>query len=68
MFSAEADPPYNRPPLSKGLWKGDPLDSVWRKMEDKSSKLLGRIIKEIVPDKRHVFDRQGPFSHTASSC
>ena len=30
MFGSESDPPYNRPPLSKGLWKGKPLDSVWR--------------------------------------
>src|ERR1043166_8535667 len=25
IISAETDRPYNRPPLSKGLWKGDPL-------------------------------------------
>ena len=33
MLSADTDPPYNRPPLSKGLWKGKPLDSVWRHTE-----------------------------------
>ena len=60
LFSAEADPPYNRPPLSKGLWKGDPLESVWRKMKgDQPKPNLGRIIKEIVPDKRHVIDTTG---------
>lgn len=31
IFSIESDPPYNRPPLSKGLWKGNPLDNIWRK-------------------------------------
>ena len=31
LIGAESDPPYSRPPLSKALWKGDPLDSVWRK-------------------------------------
>ncbi|HQE19757.1 MAG TPA: hypothetical protein PK607_14755, partial [Aggregatilineales bacterium] len=30
MISAEQEPPYNRPPLSKGLWKGKPLDGIWR--------------------------------------
>jgi NADPH-dependent 2,4-dienoyl-CoA reductase/sulfur reductase-like enzyme len=33
VFSEEKDPPYNRPPLSKALWKGDPIDSIWRKTE-----------------------------------
>lgn len=26
IISAETHPPYNRPPLSKGLWKGKPLE------------------------------------------
>ena len=26
LISAEPNPPYNRPPLSKGLWKGKPLE------------------------------------------
>ncbi|MGQ0704333.1 MAG: NAD(P)/FAD-dependent oxidoreductase [Gemmatimonadales bacterium] len=30
VLSAEADPPYARPPLSKALWKGEPFESVWR--------------------------------------
>ena len=30
LFGNEADAPYNRPPLSKALWKGDSLDTVWR--------------------------------------
>ena len=28
MISAEPDAPYNRPPLSKALWKGKPLEST----------------------------------------
>ncbi len=31
VLSAENYPPYNRPPLSKKLWAGEPLDSIWRK-------------------------------------
>jgi len=34
VFSIENDPPYSRPPLSKGLWKGDPIDSIWRKTNE----------------------------------
>ena len=28
IIGAESDPPYNRPPLSKGLWRGDALESI----------------------------------------
>ncbi len=31
LIGAETEPPYARPPLSKALWKGTPLESVWRK-------------------------------------
>lgn len=31
VFSDESQPPYNRPPLSKKLWTGKPLDSIWRR-------------------------------------
>jgi 3-phenylpropionate/trans-cinnamate dioxygenase ferredoxin reductase subunit len=30
LIGAEHDPPYNRPPLTKGLWKGKPFESIWR--------------------------------------
>ncbi len=30
LLSKEPHLPYNRPPLSKGLWKGEPEESVWR--------------------------------------
>jgi 3-phenylpropionate/trans-cinnamate dioxygenase ferredoxin reductase subunit len=31
--SEEENPPYNRPPLSKALWKGTAFDSIWRHTE-----------------------------------
>ena len=34
LIGAEADKPYSRPPLSKTLWKGEPVDSVWRKTDE----------------------------------
>ncbi len=50
LFSAESDPPYARPPLSKGLWKGESLDSIWRRTEEKGVELhLGRAIAAIDP-------------------
>ena len=37
--SDEENPPYNRPPLSKALWKGAALDSIWRHAELTDAKL-----------------------------
>jgi len=34
IVSGETDPPYSRPPLSKGLWKGQPVENVWLKTKD----------------------------------
>jgi 3-phenylpropionate/trans-cinnamate dioxygenase ferredoxin reductase component len=60
MFGAEPDPPYNRPPLSKGLWKGDPLESVWRHWQSERAALhLNHTIKEIVPHEMRVIDTAG---------
>ncbi|WP_374089605.1 NAD(P)/FAD-dependent oxidoreductase [Methylomicrobium lacus] len=60
LISAELDTPYDRPPLSKALWKGKPLDSIWRKLESKEAKPhLGRVVKEIVPTQKRVVDDKG---------
>jgi NADPH-dependent 2,4-dienoyl-CoA reductase/sulfur reductase-like enzyme len=29
IITSDGNPPYKRPPLSKALWKGDPVESVW---------------------------------------
>ena len=43
LIGDEPDPPYSRPPLTKALWKGEPLESVWRKTGDLGVELhLGR--------------------------
>jgi len=57
LISAELDAPYNRPPLSKALWKGKPLNTIWRKTEGKLVQVhLGRVAKEIDPKQKHVVD------------
>lgn len=53
MFSREADPPYNRPPLSKSLWKGKPVDSVWRKLPEVDLH-QGRNVTRIHPEDKCV--------------
>ena len=48
VFTEEKDMPYNRPPLSKGLWKGDQLDSIWRNTgKQKVDFFAGTRIKSI---------------------
>lgn len=60
MLSAEKHLPYNRPPLSKGLWKGKPLDSIWRKISAENTEIiLGRQAVELEPDRKIVRDDQG---------
>ncbi len=60
LISAELDVPYDRPPLSKALWKGKPLDIIWRKTENKGVQVhLGRVVKEIVPKQKRVVDDKG---------
>lgn len=65
LISAEPDAPYDRPPLSKALWKGKSLDSIWRKLDSKGTQVhLGRVVKEIIPEqKRAVDDRGDVFSY-----
>ncbi len=60
IVGAESHAPYNRPPLSKGLWKGDPLDGIWRATEETGATLVtGRRIVSVDPSARRARDDQG---------
>lgn len=60
LISAEQSPPYNRPPLSKGLWKGDATDSIWRGTAKQNVTLhLGRRAQFLDTPKKTVTDDQG---------
>jgi len=60
MIGNDQDPPYNRPPLSKNLWKGKPLERIWRRTQEFSVDLfLGRTVLSIEPEKKLVRDDQG---------
>ena len=64
LFTAETDPPYDRPPLSKGLWRGAPLDKIWRTSKDLELDLhLGRRIVSLDPRNKTVVDDLGT-THT----
>lgn len=60
LVSADAHPPYNRPPLSKGLWKGDPETGIWLDLDEaKVDVVLGRRVRRIDPAGKRVTDDQG---------
>jgi 3-phenylpropionate/trans-cinnamate dioxygenase ferredoxin reductase subunit len=60
LIGDDPEPPYDRPPLSKGLWKGKALDSIWRKLPSPAAELfLGRTVKSIEPSKKQVLDDNG---------
>lgn len=60
IIGAESDFPYNRPPLSKGLWKGAPLTKIWRKTADQGVTFhLGRRVQALDPINKQVTDDQG---------
>ena len=60
LISAEKNPPYNRPPLSKGLWKGKPFESIWRGTEERGVELhLGRRIEGLDLKNKRASDNRG---------
>jgi 3-phenylpropionate/trans-cinnamate dioxygenase ferredoxin reductase component len=60
LIGAESHPAYDRPPLSKGLWKDKPLESIWRKSDREGVKLhLGRQAQTLDPPNKRVTDDQG---------
>ena len=60
LISAEPDPPYKRPPLSKKLWRGKPLDSIWLSTDQLGVDLhLGRTGRVLDLQHKRVVDDRG---------
>jgi 3-phenylpropionate/trans-cinnamate dioxygenase ferredoxin reductase subunit len=60
LIGSDHNPPYNRPPLTKGLWKGKLLESIWRGTQQFKVDLhLGRTVRSIDPGKKVARDDQG---------
>lgn len=60
LIGAEHDPPYNRPPLTKGLWKGKALESIWRHTEGRNVDLhLGCRVESIDAPHKQIRDDKG---------
>jgi NADPH-dependent 2,4-dienoyl-CoA reductase/sulfur reductase-like enzyme len=60
LISAEPHRPYQRPPLTKGLWKGKPLEKIYFQLEQQGAELfLGRQVESLEVASRRVWDDQG---------
>lgn len=59
IIGSETDPPYDRPPLTKSLWKDKSIDSIWRPVGQTKAQLhLGRTVKSIDVRRKQVVDDQ----------
>jgi NADPH-dependent 2,4-dienoyl-CoA reductase/sulfur reductase-like enzyme len=57
MISKESDPPYARPSLSKGLWKGRPVGKIWRNTRELGVELhLERAVTDLDPEWKYLRD------------
>ena len=60
IISAEPHPPYNRPPLSKALWKGDAESTVWRTDDIQGVEvILSRRVTGIDAGRKTLTDDRG---------
>lgn len=60
MICEERDPPYDRPPLSKSLWKDKPFESIWRDTATLNAEVLrGRKVVTLNAAKKTVTDDAG---------
>jgi 3-phenylpropionate/trans-cinnamate dioxygenase ferredoxin reductase subunit len=60
VIGKEPHPPYDRPPLTKKLWRGKPLESIWRKTETLDVDLhLERAVQTLDLPNKQVIDDQG---------
>lgn len=60
VIASEPHQPYNRPPLSKGLWKGTSLDSIWRAAADDNLTFhQGRTARNLDAQGKRVTDDRG---------
>lgn len=60
VLTAEPHRPYNRPPLSKWLWRGKPLSSIWRKANSATVTFhQQRTARTLDPRRKQITDEQG---------
>ncbi|MCC6147239.1 MAG: NAD(P)/FAD-dependent oxidoreductase [Anaerolineaceae bacterium] len=65
IFTDEQHPPYKRPPLSKGLWLGRPVEKVWFKLgrHNAVDVFIGQRIEKLDVAHKTVTDFAGKSYH-----
>ena len=58
LISMETDPPYMRPNLSKGLWKGRPVEKIWRKTEERAEPIANEL--RLLNEQKHDHECEHP--------
>ena len=60
LIGEEPYPPYDRPPLSKGLWRGDSVEGIWRNTQEQGVEVhLGLRAQVLEPRNRRLTDERG---------
>jgi 3-phenylpropionate/trans-cinnamate dioxygenase ferredoxin reductase component len=60
IISNEENLPYDRPPLSKGLWKGDSIEKIWRNTPKENVEIhLSRSANSVDVKNKIVYDDKG---------
>jgi 3-phenylpropionate/trans-cinnamate dioxygenase ferredoxin reductase component len=60
LIGEEPYPPYDRPPLSKGLWRGDSVEDIWRNIQEQGVEVhLGLRAQVLEPRNRRLTDERG---------
>ena len=61
MIGADPNPPYKRPLLTKGLWKGAPEEKLWREPAEGVELVTGRASSRStsLPTPRRATTRRG---------
>lgn len=60
LLSREPYPPYLRPNLSKGLWKGRPIEKIWRHTDQLGVDIhLNREVVHLDPARKLIRDAEG---------
>ncbi len=60
LVGEEPYPPYDRPPLSKGLWRGDSVEDIWRNTQEQGVDVhLGFRAQVLEPRNRRLTDERG---------
>ena len=69
MICEEQHKAYDRPPLSKALWKGAPYESIWREGHGLNVAMhLGKKVVSVDPSKKSGRTTLEIFIPTRSSC